>query len=118
MRQSSKTQPVSWVLASAMATILPATAFADNHAPSLSYDTLLSGLEDPWDVAFLQDGTMFFTEKCSGLSVMLPSGDVNKLMGMAGAADYAGNEEDLFCEGQAGLKGGLIAQRLALELSD
>jgi hypothetical protein len=25
--------------------------------------------KDPWDMAFLQDGTMFFTEKCGGLSV-------------------------------------------------
>ena len=30
--------------------------------------------ESPWDMAFLPDGTMFFTEKCRGLSVRLPSG--------------------------------------------
>jgi len=24
--------------------------------------------ESPWDMAFLPDGTMFFTEKCGGLS--------------------------------------------------
>jgi hypothetical protein len=38
-------------------------------------------LDNPWDIAFLEDGTMFFTEKCLGLSVMLPSGEVTKLLG-------------------------------------
>jgi aldose sugar dehydrogenase len=45
------------------------------------------------------------TEQCLGLSVILPSGDVRKLMGMGDAADYASNHEDLFCEGQAGMNG-------------
>ena len=106
MRHNLKTRPVSWILASTVATILPATAVADNHAaPSLKYETVLSDLEEPWDMAFLPDGTMFFTEKCLGLSVRLPSGDVNKLMGMGDAAGYPSNEEDLFCEGQAGMNG-------------
>ena len=41
--------------------------------------------ESPWDMAFLKDGTMFFTEKCKGLSVRLPSGDVKKLLGVGGS---------------------------------
>ena len=77
-------------------------------------------------MAFLDDGTMFFTEKCLGLSVRLPSGEVNKLLGMGGTApqaegeeaeaeaeaettpasgDYASTADDLFCEGQAGMNG-------------
>ncbi|MFZ4498883.1 MAG: hypothetical protein ACOYMX_04180, partial [Burkholderiales bacterium] len=29
--------------------------------------------KNPWGMAFLKDGTFFFTEKCDGLSVRLPS---------------------------------------------
>ena len=32
--------------------------------------------DSPWDMAFLPDGTMFFTEKCGGLSVRTSSGSV------------------------------------------
>jgi hypothetical protein len=31
---------------------------------------------------------MFFTEKCKGLSVKLPSGSVNKLHGIGGSVGY------------------------------
>ncbi len=43
--------------------------------------------ESPWDMAFLKDGTMFFTEKCKGLSVRTPNGDVKKLLGVVDQAD-------------------------------
>ena len=33
-------------------------------APSLTTETAVGKLELPWDMAFLKDGTMFFTEKC------------------------------------------------------
>ncbi|MDD9715287.1 PQQ-dependent sugar dehydrogenase [Dinoroseobacter sp. PD6] len=89
----------------ASATALAAPAFAANTT-SLSHEIVLEGLENPWDVAFLDDGTMFFTEKCLGLSVRLPDGSVNKLLGMKGTDDdYASTAEDLFCEGQAGMQG-------------
>lgn len=74
-------------------------------APKLTSTTILSGLESPWDMAFLPDGTMFFTEKCDGLSVRLPSGDVKKLLGMKDSTGYASTANDLFCEGQAGMNG-------------
>lgn len=61
--------------------------------------------ESPWDMAFLKDGTMFFTEKCKGLSVRLPSGNVNRLLGVGGATGYSQNKDDLFCDGQAGVQG-------------
>ncbi|MFN3616044.1 MAG: PQQ-dependent sugar dehydrogenase [Rubrimonas sp.] len=74
-------------------------------APDLSHETVLSGLEDPWDMAFLPDGAMFFTEKCRGLSVRMPDGTVNALLGMTGTEGFASAADDLFCEGQAGMMG-------------
>ena len=61
--------------------------------------------ENPWDMAFLPNNTMFFTEKCKGLSVRLPSGSVNKLLGVGGSAGYPAVKNDLFCDGQAGVQG-------------
>jgi aldose sugar dehydrogenase len=61
--------------------------------------------KNPWGMAFLKDGTFFFTEKCDGLSVRLPSGSVNKLLGIGGAKDYPAVKDDLFCDGQAGMLG-------------
>jgi aldose sugar dehydrogenase len=61
--------------------------------------------ESPWDMAFLANGTMFFTEKCKGLSVRLPSGSVNKLLGVGGSKGFASTKDDLFCDGQAGVQG-------------
>lgn len=61
--------------------------------------------ESPWDMSFLQDGTMFFTEKCRGLSVRLPTGDVKRLLGAGDTTGYALNKKDLFCDGQAGVQG-------------
>jgi len=61
--------------------------------------------ESPWDMAFLKDGTMFFTEKCKGLSVRAPNGDVKKLLGVGGSSGFAKVKDDLFCDGQAGVQG-------------
>jgi len=61
--------------------------------------------ESPWDMAFLKDGTMFFTEKCKGLSVKLAGGSVNKLLGVGGASGFSSTKDDLFCDGQAGVQG-------------
>ncbi|MEY3969318.1 MAG: hypothetical protein RL617_331, partial [Pseudomonadota bacterium] len=57
--------------------------------------------ESPWDMAFLKDNTMFFTEKCKGLSVRLPAGGVNRLLGVGGSQGYSQTKNDLFCDGQA-----------------
>ena len=75
------------------------------NTSSLSHEIVLDGLENPWDMAFLGDGTMFFTEKCKGLSVRLPDGTVNALLGMGGVEGYPETADDLFCEGQAGMMG-------------
>ena len=74
-------------------------------APNLTATPVLSKLTNPWDMAFLPDGTMFFTEKCNGLSVRSASGTVTKLLGMKDAKDYDTTAADLFCEGQAGMNG-------------
>lgn len=73
--------------------------------PNLTATTVLSKLSNPWDMAFLPDGTMFFTEKCNGLSVRTPSGTVNRLLGMKDSKDYDTKADDLFCDGQAGMNG-------------
>lgn len=92
------------VMTAGLAMTLPASVIAA-EAPKLTQTTVLEGLENPWDMAFLPDGTMFFTEKCKGLSVRMPSGDVNKLLGMKDSKDYPSTGNDLFCEGQAGMQG-------------
>jgi glucose/arabinose dehydrogenase len=58
-----------------------------------------------WDMAFLPDGAMFFTEKCSGLSVRLQSGTVIPLLGIKDSKGYPQTASDLFCSGQAGMSG-------------
>lgn len=62
----------------------------------------MSGLSSPWDMAFANDGSMFFTEKCNGLSVRHPDGNVYYLFGGANAALEA---DDFFCQGQSGMHG-------------
>jgi glucose/arabinose dehydrogenase len=93
------------IVAAAVAAPAPALAETGTNTTSLQVETVLDGLENPWDMAFLEDGTMFFTEKCLGLSVRLPSGEVNRLLGMSGSEGYADTADDLFCEGQAGMMG-------------
>jgi len=83
--------------------IASGTLFA--AAPNLKTEVAVNKLELPWDMAFLQDGTMFFTEKCKGLSVHLPSGSTNKLHGIEGSTGYSSSSADLFCDGQAGMMG-------------
>lgn len=70
--------------------------------PSLTRNVIQSGLSSPWDVAFLPDSSMLFTEKCRGLSVRRRDGSVTRLFGTAGSAVEA---SDLNCDGQSGLLG-------------
>ncbi|MEL0031072.1 MAG: hypothetical protein VW778_09505, partial [Betaproteobacteria bacterium] len=32
--------------------------------PKITQEAVMTGLESPWDVDMLADGTMFYTEKC------------------------------------------------------
>lgn len=78
---------------------------ANTTAPALTHSTVLTKLDSPWDMAFLSNNTMFFTEKCLGLSVRQPNGTVVKLLGMKDSKGYGMTANDLFCEGQAGMAG-------------
>lgn len=89
----------------ALACAAPAGAQGGMNTTELQHSVVISDLGTPWDMAFLPDGTLFFTEKCNGLSVHLPSGETNKLLGMEGTEAYAETADDLFCEGQAGMNG-------------
>ncbi len=102
---TSPTPLLASLVAGALVWGMPAIAQAGTNTTSLQHSVVLEGLENPWDMAFLDDGTMFFTEKCKGLSVLLPSGDVRALLGMNGSSGYATTADDLFCEGQAGMMG-------------
>lgn len=104
----NKVKRASLGLGCAMAFVATATMTYSSSALAgvkVSHKVVLSGLSNPWDMAFLPDGTMFFTEKCHGLSVRMPSGKVNKLLGMKDSSGYASTAGDLFCEGQAGMQG-------------
>lgn len=93
------------IIASVTTYVTSVAADTSPNTSSLQHSIFLEGLADPWDMAFLPDGTMLFTEKCNGLSVRLPSGEVNALLGMAESDGYATTADDLFCEGQAGMNG-------------
>ena len=100
----------AWILPIAVAAMLATTstlalARTGVNASNLQHSVVLEGLDDPWDMAFLADGTMFFTEKCQGLSVRMPSGEVNALLGMVDSEGYPATAADLFCNGQAGMMG-------------
>ena len=82
---------------------LSVSAFADD-TPKIKVEQVHKDLKNPWDMAFIDNDTMFFTEKCDGLAVATKDG-VNKLYGMKGSKGYPAKGEDLFCEGQAGMLG-------------
>jgi len=73
--------------------------------PSIKAEVVMSGLENPWDMAFLPNGAMLYTEKCKGLSVRTKSGKVHALYGMKDTTGYGDAGSDLFCDGQAGMLG-------------
>ena len=102
--KTSTVGKIACVFTLAAGVLVTPVAYAVNTT-SLKHTVVLDKLENPWDMAFMNDGTMFFTEKCKGLSVLLPSGDVNGLLGMNGSSGYASTADDLFCEGQAGMMG-------------
>jgi len=89
---------------------LASNTHADGHGkgmnvPIIKTTEFMTGLENPWDMAFLPDGSMFYTEKCKGLSVRSSSGEVTALYGIKGSSGYGDSGDDLFCDGQAGILG-------------
>lgn len=108
MNSFSKVLPTVMVSAVMLVGLVSNThAAADKgmNVPTIKSSELLTGLDNPWDMAFLPDGTMFFTEKCKGLSVRTKSGDVHALYGMKDSKGYSDSGSDLFCDGQAGMLG-------------
>jgi aldose sugar dehydrogenase len=95
---------VLWIASIALAaTSLPASAAAPSaETPRLTRSVVMSGLQNPWDIAFTPDGVMLFTEKCRGLSARLADGKIVRLFGTSGSALVA---PDLFCQGQSGVHG-------------
>jgi glucose/arabinose dehydrogenase len=73
-----------------------------NDAPLLTRTTVVGGLIAPWDIAFAGDGTMFYTERCTGLSVRRTNGQTTRLFGIPGSSVTAA---DLVCLGQSGMTG-------------
>ena len=90
-----------------------AAAQSPSGAPGLTSTSVMSGREGAWDMAFLPDGTMFFTEKCGGLSVRLPSKAINALLGVKDSKGFPETASDLFCSGQAGMSGVAIDPEFA-----
>ena len=80
----------------------PAPPPPSTVVPTLTRTVVASGLSSPWDIAFLPDGSMLYTEKCRGLSLRRTTGTVTRLFGTTGSALVA---PDLFCEGQSGVHG-------------
>lgn len=87
-------------LAATLLSASDATPSADT--PKLTRTVVMTGLQDPWDIAFTPDGVMLFTEKCRGVSARLADGKTVRLFGTSGSAVVA---PDLFCQGQSGVHG-------------
>jgi aldose sugar dehydrogenase len=64
--------------------------------PALRVETVLDGLDHPWDVAQAPDGTLLVDERGGGLTAVLPDGTAREL-----DADLG----DLFADGETGLMG-------------
>jgi glucose/arabinose dehydrogenase len=57
------------------------------NSPTLTTTTnFVTGLTNPWDMAFLPDGTMFFTERPGPVKVRLTSGTINTIVTPADVA--------------------------------
>lgn len=60
MPDKSFMRSITAIAVSTLIVGFPAATSADT--PDLKQNTVLSGLESPWDMAFLPDRAMFFTE--------------------------------------------------------
>jgi aldose sugar dehydrogenase len=74
-----------------------------NTAPTLSKAVFLTGLQNPWDMAFTPDGAMLYTERGRGLSVRRSDGSTALVIRPA----------DLVVQGQGGMQGVAIDPQFA-----
>lgn len=75
---------------------VPAASSPPAGVPGLQVETVLDGLDHPWDVAQAPDGTLLLDERSGGLTAVLPDGSSRQL-----EADL----DDLWAEGETGLMG-------------
>jgi glucose/arabinose dehydrogenase len=69
--------------------VLPSSPAAAD--PTLAVDpAFVTGLDHPWDLGFLPDGTMFFTQRSGQVSVRLPNGTVNEIVAPTDVVDGGG----------------------------
>lgn len=78
-----------------MKTWLVLLCFVSATASALTAEEWIKDLDRPWDLAFAPDRTLFFTEKCDGLSVRLNDGKIRRIF----------EPDDLQCPGQSGMHG-------------
>lgn len=111
--------------ATTLAVGLGARQVAAASAPPMTATPIVTGLDIPWDVSFLPDGTMLFDQRKGVLSVRLPGGQVrvltadfsdiwaageSGLMGLAVDPGFAGNHTIYTCQGYS--KGGVTDVRV------
>ncbi|WP_245816899.1 PQQ-dependent sugar dehydrogenase [Geodermatophilus saharensis] len=77
---------------------------APDGLPALRVQTVLDGLDHPWDVARAPDGTLLVDERGGRLTAVAPDGTAREL-----DADLA----DLFAEGETGLMGLVLSPAFA-----
>jgi glucose/arabinose dehydrogenase len=73
----------------------PAPANPSTEVPTLSRTVVMTGLQNPWDIAFTPDGAMLYTERSRGLSVRRANGTTAQLF----------RPNDLVAQGQSGMQG-------------
>jgi glucose/arabinose dehydrogenase len=67
----------------------PGTVAAE--PPNLALDkTFVTGLDHPWDMGFLSNGTMFFTERSGPISVRRANGTINEIVTPSNVLDQGG----------------------------
>jgi glucose/arabinose dehydrogenase len=64
----------------------PPDQAAPPNSPTLTTTNLVTGLTNPWDMAFLPDGTMFFTQRPGPISARLTNGTINPIITPADVA--------------------------------
>ncbi len=74
----------------------PSASRPPSDAPALEVETVLDGLDHPWDVAQAPDGTLLLDERGGGFTAVLPDGSSQDVQ-----ADFG----DLFAQGETGLMG-------------
>jgi glucose/arabinose dehydrogenase len=73
----------------------PPDAAAPPNSPTLTKINLVTGLSNPWDVAFLGDGTMYFDQRSGPIQVRLTDGTINNIV----------TPSDIAASGESGMLG-------------